>query len=588
MSLAKRFSLSEILGYGRVFMAISLCATLLISAALYSSVIKRPIPDKASDLYWMVAQLQLSLNRVEMDAWRYQAGQIPRQEVDSSYAIAISKYRMYSQPSAANAILAAVPGFPELRTALAGVFERPPRQWSRQDAQQLSQDLAQLRPQLADFAVQARQRENSEMVQQMKLMENHQTMYLLGLTCWLGFLCLFWVVMHRFGKIKRQASQQQQILEREQAARAALVQSELARDTFLATISHEIRSPLQSIQTCVELLEYSVQRDTPGYGYLARLKHSTEHLLEQVRDIMDISALKNHQLTLEPAATDIAALIETVELAHRSNAEAKGLSLRIDCPVLPALWLDGHRLRQIVWNLLSNAIRYTDNGHIELTLRYHERQLEIWVRDTGVGIPDEIKAQLFRPFARGKNRRPGSSGLGLAIVHELVMLFGGSIKVSSQVGAGSCFRLLLPALEAASMTELEDAEPQPGRILLLDDDEHIRESYHALLEAKGYLVDTVATVPAAIERVLSQRYHLLLLDLQVGNASGYEVAEAARQTLTNLKTPVIGMTAFKQEFYDPRQTLLTGKLEKPFNFGQLQKLLTLHLPASRQGAARTA
>ncbi|MPQ71848.1 sensor histidine kinase KdpD, partial [Pseudomonas sp. MWU12-2323] len=147
----------------------------------------------------------------------------------------------------------------------------------------------------------------------------------------------------------------------------------------------------------------------------------------------------------------------------------KGLSLRIDCPVLPALWLDGHRLRQIVWNLLSNAIRYTDNGHIELTSRYHERQLEIWVRDTGVGIPDEIKAQLFRPFARGKNRRPGSSGLGMAIVHELVLLFGGSNKESSQVGAGSCFRLLLPALEAASMTELEDAGPQPGRILLLDE-----------------------------------------------------------------------------------------------------------------------
>ncbi|POZ61622.1 hybrid sensor histidine kinase/response regulator [Chromobacterium alticapitis] len=584
MNRTWRFAPLKIIGYGRAFLALSLFATLLISAALYSSVIKRPIPDKASDLYWMVAQLQLSLNRVELDAWRYRAGQAGLPDVERSYAIAVSKYRMYSRPSAAHDVLAQVEGFAALSAALAEVFEQPPREWSQQDTQRLSSDLARLRPQLADFAVGARQRENSEMVQQLRLMEKHQTLYLLGLMCWLGFLCLFWVVMHRFGKVKRQASQQQQILEREQAARAALVQSELARDTFLATISHEIRSPLQSIQTCVELLEYSVQRDSAGYGYLARLKHSTEHLLEQVRDIMDVSALKNHQLTLEPAPTDIAALIATIELAHRGNAEAKGLALLIDCPAMPPLWLDGHRLRQIVWNLLSNAIRYTDHGRIELILRLQDRQLLVMVQDTGVGIPDDIKAQLFRPFARGKSRRPGSSGLGLAIVHELVMLFGGKIQVSTEVGSGSCFRLLLPVQQTGGQAASESGEPPQGRILLLDDDDHIRESYHALLEAKGYLVDTVSTVPAAIELVLADRYQLLLLDLQVGNASGYEVAEAARRASANLQTPVIGMTAFKQEFNDPRHALLAGKLEKPFNFGQLQKLLAQCLPAAQIAA----
>ncbi|QEL54738.1 ATP-binding response regulator [Chromobacterium paludis] len=582
------WSLSEKLGKGIMFPALALFATLLISAALYASVIKRPIPDKASDLYWMVAQMQLSLNRLELDAWRYRAGQLARSEVDNSYAIAVSKYRMYSRPSPANTALAQVPGFPAVKAALAELFEKPPRSWSQRDAQQLSQDLAVLRPTLADFAVRARQQETGEMVQQLRLMESHQTLYLLGLTCWLGFLCLFWIVMHRFGKVKRQASQQQQILEREQAARAALVQSELARDTFLATISHEIRSPLQSIQTCVELMEYSVARDTVCYGYLARLKHSTEHLLEQVRDIMDISALKNLQLTLEPAATDIAALIAGIELAHRSLAEAKGLALSIDCPAMPPLWLDGHRLRQIVWNLLSNAIRYTDHGRIDLTLRHQDKQLLILVQDTGVGIADDLKAQLFRPFARGKTRRPGSSGLGLAIVHELVMLFGGRIQVASQPGQGSSFRLLLPVQEAADAAPAAEDAAAPGRILLLDDDDQIRESYHALLEAKGYAVDTVATVPAAIEKVHAQSYHVLLLDLQVGNASGYEVAEAARRTAVNLKTPVIGMTAFTQEFCDPRHTLLTGKLEKPFNFGQLQKLLTQYLPAASLGATKTA
>ncbi|WP_158300859.1 HAMP domain-containing sensor histidine kinase [Chromobacterium sp. ATCC 53434] len=563
----------------RAFLALSLVATLLISWTLYAAVIKRPIPDKASDLYWMVAQTQLALNRVELDAWRYRAGQIPRREVDKSYAIAVSRYRMYSRPSYANATLAQIDGFAALRTALTGFFEAPPRAWSQQDAQQASRDIAALRPLLADFGVKARQRENSDVVQQMRMVEKHQTMYLLGLMCWLAFLCIFWFVLHRFGEVRRQATQQRQILEREQAARAALVQSELARDTFLATISHEIRSPLQSIQTCVELLEYSVPADSPGSDYLARLKLSTEHLLEQVRDIMDISALKNHQLALDPGATDVNALIQTIELAHRGNAEAKGLTLTMDCPELPVLWLDGHRLRQIVWNLLSNAIRYTDAGGITLTLGYRDRLLAIEVSDTGVGLSDEIKAQLFRPFARGKTRRPGSSGLGLAIVHELVTLFGGYIQVESEEGVGSRFSLRLPA-QQASAHERDEAGQAPGRILLLDDDEHIRESYRALLEAKGYRVETLATVPAAIAKVHAENYDLLLLDLQLGNASGYEVAEAASRADANRKTPVIGMTAFKHEFNDPRQTLLAGKLEKPFSFDQLQRLLERSLPVA--------
>ncbi|AXE31233.1 hypothetical protein DK842_15845 [Chromobacterium phragmitis] len=575
---------SSVGGLERAFLALALAATVIISCTLYGAVIKRPITNKASDLYWMVAQMQLSFNRLEMDAWRYRAGQIPREETDRSYAIAYSKYQLFIAPSAANAELERIEDFPEVKAQLLRIFEHPPRQWSQQDALELSREMEMLRPLLADYGVQARYEENSMVVQQLRMVERHQTMYLLGLMSWLVFLGIFWFVLHRLAEIRRHSQQQQQILEREQAARAALVQTELARDTFLATISHEIRSPLQSIQTCTELLEYSIPPDNPGYGYLVRLKQSNAYLLAQVRDIMDISALKNHQLALEASTTDIAELIACVVSVHRGNAEAKGLGLKVSVSPMPLLWLDGNRLRQIVWNLLSNAIRYTDHGQIRLEVEYEPRSLLMRVADTGVGIAEDIRVQLFRPFTRGKTRRPGSSGLGLAIVHELVTLFGGQIEVDSLEGQGSVFTLRLPVQEATLPEDLEAACSGQRRIMLLDDDEPIRESYSALLQENGYSVASFSTVDEAAAQVVRHRFDILLLDLQVGSASGYEVAEAARRFGPNRSTPIIGMTAFRQEFSDTRGELLAGKLEKPFSFSQLEQLLQMHLPRSDAGA----
>ncbi|VEB42002.1 Autoinducer 2 sensor kinase/phosphatase luxQ [Chromobacterium violaceum] len=242
---------------------------------------------------------------------------------------------------------------------------------------------------------------------------------------------------------------------------------------------------------------------------------------------MDISALKNHQLALEPATTDIEELVACVVAVHQGNAEAKGLALTVSVPPMPLLWLDGNRLRQIMWNLLSNAIRYTDQGGIRLELEYRPRNLVLSVADTGVGIPEDIRVQLFRPFTRGKTRRPGSSGLGLAIVHELVTLFGGQIEIDSQEGRGSTFTLSLPVQEASTPEDCDGAGYGQGRILLLDDDDPIRESYSALLQENGYSVSSFATVNDAAAQVVRHRFDILLIDLQVGTASGYEVAEAA-------------------------------------------------------------
>lgn len=579
-----RLVLSSIGGLERAFLALSLLATVIISFTLYAAVIKRPITNKASDLYWMVAQMQLTFNRLEMDAWRYHSGQIPREETDKSYAIADSKYQLFTRSSLVNADLQKIEGYDQIKDLLIKIFQHPPRQWTKQDALELSSDMEQMRPLLADYGVRARYAENSLIVQQMRMVERHQTMYLLGLMCWLAFLGIFWFVLHRLAEIKRHSMQQQQVLEREQAARAALVQTELARDTFLATISHEIRSPLQSIQTCTELLEYSIPADNPGYAYLSRLKQSNAYLLAQVRDIMDISALKNHQLALDPAATDIEELVACIIAVHQDNAEAKGLALTVAVPPMPLLWLDGNRLRQIMWNLLSNAIRYTDQGQIRLEMEYRPRNLTLKVADTGVGIPEDIKVQLFRPFTRGKTRRPGSSGLGLAIVHELVTLFGGQIEVDSQESRGTTFTLNLPVQEAAIPENSDAAGSGQNRVLLLDDDDPIRESYGALLQENGYSVASFATVNDAAAQVMRHRFDVLLIDLQVGAASGYEVAEAARRFGPNQHTPIIGMTAFQQEFNDARSALLAGKLEKPFSFSQLEQLLSMHLPRNNAGA----
>ncbi|OWY37157.1 hypothetical protein CEK28_18240 [Xenophilus sp. AP218F] len=566
----------------RALLALSVIATLVMAWSLYGASFKREDGPRSPDLYWMVVQMQLALNKVDTDVWRYQSGQISREALERSYAIAISKYRMYSSPSLANSTLRRVESFDQVKEGLEAFFSKPPRQWTLAEARQVTTDIAALRQLLADFGTQARYQENSEAVQRLNTINEQHQRYVLILCGWMGFLVVFWFVLHRVGVIRAHAMQQRQVLEREQAARAALVQSELARDTFLATISHEIRSPLQSIQTCVELLEFSLPPGRPGHDYLQRLKHSCEHLLVQVRDIMDVAALKNYQLTLEPCATDIPALVDAVAQAHAGLAEAKSLRLDVACATMPQLWLDGHRLRQVIWNLVSNAIRYTDHGGVSLRVAYQPRLLTISVQDSGVGIPDDMKPQLFRPFARGKSRRPGSSGLGLAIVHELVSLFGGAIQVESREGVGSCFQVQLPVQERNEPDEGEPYALPVGRILLLDDDDHIRESYRALLEVNGYQVETIDNVPDGIAKVKGQAYDLLLLDLQVGDASGYEVAEAANRSVSNRETPIIGMTAFRQEFGDARQALLAGQLEKPFNYLQLQRLLRRYLPRPPQ------
>ncbi|VEB42003.1 Uncharacterised protein [Chromobacterium violaceum] len=201
---------------------------MIISFTLYAAVIKRPITNKVSDLYWMAAQMQLTFNRLEMDVWRYRAGQITREETDKSYAIAYSKYRMFTRPSAVNTDLEKIEGFDQIKALLARIFQHPPRQWTQQDALELSRDMEEMRPLLADYGVKARYAENSLVAQQLRMVERHQTMYLLGLMCWLAFLGIFWFVLHRLAEIRRHSLQQQQVLEREQAARAALVQTELA------------------------------------------------------------------------------------------------------------------------------------------------------------------------------------------------------------------------------------------------------------------------------------------------------------------------------------------------------------------------
>ncbi len=360
-----------------------------------------------------------------------------------------------------------------------------------------------------------------------------------------------------------------------------------AKAEFLANMSHEIRTPLNGIIGFSGLLNEVADLPETARTYVRRIATSGRALLAVVNDILDFSKLEAGQVELDPHAFDVRRFCEDTLAIFSGEAAAKRLELRlaIDDAVPPVLNADSARLRQVLANLISNAIKFTDQGSVGVTVNYEfePRRLRIAVEDTGAGVAPDKLDRLFKRFSQvdgSVSRRHGGSGLGLSICKGLVDLMGGEIGVISELRVGSTFAFWIAASPVAEEPQADDdasgiiaeIESAPSRILVVDDLDVNRELVRAILEATGHSVEEAASGAEAVEIAMGAAFDLILMDLQMPGMDGFSAARAIRNlAFANRRTPIIALSAnvLPEHVEACREAGMNDHIGKPVSPGEL-------------------
>ncbi|HOO62503.1 MAG TPA: ATP-binding protein [Synergistaceae bacterium] len=353
-----------------------------------------------------------------------------------------------------------------------------------------------------------------------------------------------------------------------QAEEASHMKSE-----FVANVSHEIRTPMNSIIGMTELLLSDSSLSEEQKDHALTVQKSGEELLGLINDILDISKIEAGMLQMEERAFDLPEVVEAVRSICNPLAVRKGLefSCSLDPSISEPLRGDASRLRQVLLNLVSNAIKYTRQGHVRLLIwvrssREESLLVEFQVEDTGEGIAEEKQEIIFLPFNQGDgtmSRKYGGTGLGLAISRELVRMMGGELWVRSAPGKGSTFGFScffdkgvpsgkeekLPQQERPSLQDLSLVRAsvnQPWRILVVEDNLFNQKLVLKLLERWGIAADLAENGLEALEKIENQPYDLVLMDVQMPEMDGLQATREIRkrEKLLGLsRMPVVAMTA---------------------------------------------
>ncbi|MCL4801254.1 MAG: response regulator [Burkholderiales bacterium] len=395
--------------------------------------------------------------------------------------------------------------------------------------------------------------------------------------------------------------------EEREHARAAAEAASRAKSQFLANMSHEIRTPMNGIVGMAELLA-STRLDDRQRRYIEALHRSAESLLDIINDVLDLSKIEAGRLEL--ATTDFdprATVTEVVELM-RVRAEGKGLALelRVADAVPPRVHGDPIRLRQVLTNLVGNAIKFTERGGVRVSIGPEPGaaapMLRVEVADTGIGLTAEQSSRIFEAFTQGDashTRKYGGTGLGLAISRDLVALMGGEIGVSSLPGRGATFWFTV-AVAPASASAAEPAAAEParlaplaGRVLLVEDNELNQVVARGMLEALGLTVVTAANGLEAMAALAQRRYDLVLMDCQMPELDGFEATRRIREREAAggvRRSTIVALTA-NAVSGDRERCIAAGMddyLAKPFRLTDLHETCSRWLRASAAEAVPAA
>jgi signal transduction histidine kinase/CheY-like chemotaxis protein/integral membrane sensor domain MASE1/HPt (histidine-containing phosphotransfer) domain-containing protein len=365
------------------------------------------------------------------------------------------------------------------------------------------------------------------------------------------------VIANRLG---RHLELREQLEARLREARTSAEEATTAKSDFLANMTHELRTPLNSIIGFAGLLAKGSGLKSKDRRYVEIIDGSSQSLLALVNDILDLSSLESGSVVLHPAPFSLPQLVERVAASFSLISQEKDLTLKIEKgnAVAPGHFGDEMRIRQVLVNLVNNAVKFTSKGGMTIALSAEEpsdsmQHLRIEVRDTGIGIaPDKLKV-LFGRFSQADasiHSRFGGTGLGLAISKRLIELMGGTIGVESVEGKGTTLwlTLSLPCVDpAASVHKLPAKGPAPqsgGRhILVVDDVDLNRELVASLLTPFGYIVHQATDGAEAMTAVASTDYDLVLMDVQMPGMDGLTATRAIREVERLTKLPIVAMTA---------------------------------------------
>jgi PAS domain S-box-containing protein len=354
-----------------------------------------------------------------------------------------------------------------------------------------------------------------------------------------------------------------------------------AKGAFLANMSHEIRTPMNGVMGVAQLLERTEMSDRQR-EYVRAIRASAESLLVILNDVLDLSKIEAGKLSIELQPCDVRALLNDMAQLYRPIAVAQGIEFFVEAEgELPPILTDPARLRQVITNLVGNALKFTPHGSVHLGARYEDGAIHLWVRDTGIGIPADRQAIIFDSFTQADvstSRVYGGTGLGLTISRQLVEMMGGSLGLRSVVGEGSEFWLDLPA-EISRQSDLpnsaweEGTAPLSGRILLAEDNEVNVLVAQDALEEMGLTVDVASDGRQAVAMALAQRYDAILMDLHMPHMDGADATRAIRSA--GQRVPILAMTAAARA--EDREACLKagmdGYVTKPFDIQQVRRLL---------------